>query len=61
MECKVLFSKLPWKFSRRFNRDIVECKGIQLVVFALQDPDLIETLWNVKLFNGFTYTKQAAI
>ena len=32
-----------------FNRDIVECKGINSSFLCYVNNDLIETLWNVKL------------
>ena len=33
----------------RFNRYIVECKGRYGFDIALMSPDLIDTLWNVKV------------
>ena len=33
---------------KRFNRDIVECKGISALLQKSLFRDLIETLWNVK-------------
>ena len=49
MECKVSVGGLVHRLGARFNRDIVECKGIHRRHQWRCCQDLIETLWNVKL------------
>ena len=37
-----------WMWSTGINRNIVECKGVRLLMFLFSCVVLIETLWNVK-------------
>ena len=50
MECKVIFRVLDYLFDIGINRNIVECKGMYCSPAISYRCVLIETLWNVKLF-----------
>ena len=39
------------ELANRFNRYIVECKGVVMRFIITIPDDLIDTLWNVKYFN----------
>ena len=41
----------------RINRNIVECKSLYIEFLVIEySKVLIETLWNVNLFEGYSYT-----
>ena len=41
-----------WMWSTGINRNIVECKDVLSGLFFVSWRVLIETLWNVKLYNS---------
>ena len=41
------------EIEERFNRYIVECKGTRAIKTMAQTADLIDTLWNVKMFSRY--------
>ena len=49
MECKCKFAKGYFRFCRRINRYIMECKSKFYPALKCGLPELIDTLWNVNL------------
>ena len=52
VECKVHRQQRPLKKRHRINRNIVECKERTMTITSISRLVLIETLWNVKLYNS---------
>ena len=50
MECKFEYFNKSKRRTFSFNRNIMECKFVSTLCIVLSNPVLIETLWNVNIF-----------